>query len=285
MKSCELHIAPSSDYYVYSPSLTAMNTFFYPICTGHFIYESGYHQHRNSFDSFLLMYLQSGELTVNFMDCTEVAVANDFVLLDCYQPHGYQTSAGCECIWCHFDGPMARAYYELILSHLGNVFTMHDPYPVYNKLLQIYQTFVPNQPIKEPLLSKQLTDILTLLLTYTQLHKNVSNNSNVIEDTVSYITEHFADELTVHELASRAMLSPYHFIRIFKKETGFTPHEYLINTRISTAKYLLKTTRYSIKDICFHTGFSCESVFCTSFKKNVGVTPAEYRNKPANVLS
>ena len=57
MKSLEPHIAPSSEYFQYTPSLTAQNTFFYPICTGDFLYESGYELHRNSFDSFLLMYI------------------------------------------------------------------------------------------------------------------------------------------------------------------------------------------------------------------------------------
>ena len=60
MKSLEPHIAPSSEYFQYTPSLTAQNTFFYPICTGNFLYESGYELHRNSFDSFLLMYISHG---------------------------------------------------------------------------------------------------------------------------------------------------------------------------------------------------------------------------------
>ena len=78
-------------------------------------------------------------------------------------------------------------------------------------------------------------------------------------------------------LAEQAGLSQYHFIRTFKKETGFTPHEYLVNTRLATARYLLKNTRLPVKDICFNTGFSCESVFCSAFKQHQGMTPAQYR--------
>ncbi len=279
MKSCEPHISTLSEYYIYSPSLTARSTFFYPISTGHFIYEAGYHQYRNSYDSFLLMYIQSGELSVNFEDRTETVVSNHFVLLDCYRPHGYRTSTGWECIWCHFDGPMARAYYNLVTSHMGNIFSMHDPNSIIGKMQTIYHTFADNESIKEALLSKYLSDILTSMLLYMPIDTNTQSHINVIEDTITYINEHFVEDLTINSLAARAMLSPYHFIRIFKKETGFTPHEYLINTRISSAKYLLKNTRISIKDICFSTGFSCESVFCTSFKKNVGMTPAAYRQK------
>lgn len=277
MKSQEKYISPASEVFFYTPSVTAMDTFFYPLCTGHFIYEPGYRQQRNSYDSFLLMYIISGELTAEYNDRTETIDSGHFVLLDCYKPHGYHTSTGWESLWIHFDGPLARAYYDLIVSQLGNVFSMHDTYPVINKLQQIYDTFAQNKPVREPLISKQLTDILTAMLLYSPLHPGANNHSHMIEEIITYINEHFTADLNVSELAEQAMLSPYHFIRIFKKETGFTPHEYIVNIRLNTAKYLLKTTDLPIKDICFHTGFSCESVFCAAFKKNVGTTPTEYR--------
>ena len=45
------------------------------------------------------------------------------------------------------------------------------------------------------------------------------------------------------------------------------------------AKFLLKNTKASVKDICYNTGFSSESSFCVAFKKKTGHTPAEYRNR------
>ena len=70
---------------------------------------------------------------------------------------------------------------------------------------------------------------------------------------------------------------PDHFLRVFKRETGFTPHEYVINTRLSNARYLLRNTAMSVKDICFSCGFSSESAFCITFKKRAKMTPAQYR--------
>ena len=285
MKSQESHIAPTSEVFFYTPSITAMETFFYPLCTGHFIYEPGYVQKRNSYDSFLLMYIASGELTVEYTASDDTSdkiysrnvSSGHFVLLDCYKPHGYSNDTGWESLWIHFDGPMARAYYDLILSSCGNIFSMSDAYAVLNRLQQIYDIFAQNKPVKEPLISKYLTDILTSILLYSPIHSGTNSHSNTIEEIITFIHEHFTENLNIDDLAARAMLSPYHFIRIFKKETGFTPHEYIINIRLNTAKYLLKTTDLSIKDICFHTGFSCESVFCAAFKKNVGSTPLEYR--------
>lgn len=280
MKSCEQFVASQSEYFIYSPSVTAKHTFFYPIVTGLFFYESGYRLHRNSYDSFLLMYIRSGNLTVNYQDKEETVSAGSFILLDCYEPHGYYTDSGWECLWVHFDGPMARSYYSLVTSHLGNIFTLTDPLPAVFKMQQIYETFKNGTQIREVLLSKQLSDILTTFLLFNPVQASVYNHSEAIEESMAYINEHFADNITVEELAEHAMISPYYFIRIFKNETGFTPHEYIVSVRINTAKYLLKNTRLTIKNIGFQTGFSCESVFCSAFKKHVGITPAAFRANP-----
>ena len=60
MISYETHILPNSDYYVYTPSTLAKKLFFYPICIGSFRYESGYRLARDSYDSFLIMYILKG---------------------------------------------------------------------------------------------------------------------------------------------------------------------------------------------------------------------------------
>ncbi len=278
MKSMEEFVTPESDYFIYSPSKMALEMFLYPMQCGIFSYLPGYQLTRESFDSFLLMYIRKGELTLTFEGDTRRVSAGHFVLLDCYKRHSYSTSAGWECIWCHFDGITARPYYQNVVSRLGNVFSMPDPYPVLRKMSGILKIFYTGALVQEPLLSKYLTDILTELLLYTPMDTHTRNYANMAEETITYINEHFKEDISVEDLALRANLSQYHFIRIFKKETGFTPHEYLVNTRIATARYLLKNSRLPVKDICFASGFSCESVFCGAFKRRQGMTPMQYRS-------
>lgn len=278
MKSCEKFVAPESDYFIYSPSKLALDMFLYPMQCGLFSYMPGYSLTRESFDSFLLMYIKNGELNLTFEGTTRRVTSGHFVLLDCYQLHAYSTSTGWECIWCHFDGITARPYYQSVVSRLGNIFSMPDPYPVLCKMTAILKVFYDAASVQEPLLSKYLTDILTEFLLYTPLNTHSRNYTNMAEETISYINNHFRENITVEELASRIGLSQYHFIRTFKSETGFTPHEYLVNTRIATAKYLLKTTRMSVKEICFASGFSSENIFCSAFKRHQGMTPLQYRD-------
>ena len=277
MKSCEHLIAPESDYFVHVPGADAGKLFFYPLYIGHFVYEKGYSLHRDSYDSYLVMYIQKGQLSVTTSSESAVAREGCFLLLDCYEPHAYSTDIGCETLWCHFDGPLARAWFQAITGQLGHVFQLADPYPALSKLTALYKQFAESTPIREPLLSKYLNDILTSFLLYSPSNIRTPDRDGYMEETISYINEHFSEELPLEKLAAKASLSQYHFIRAFRKETGFTPHEYLVNVRINTAKYLLKNSTLSIKDICFRTGFSCESVFCSAFKKRLGLTPLEYR--------
>lgn len=282
MKSYENFVTKDSDYYIYSASKTAQDMFLYPLHIGHFIYEPGYSLNRNSLDSFLIIYIKKGSLIIEHNSTKETAYEDSFVLLDCYKSHSYYCTIQCETMWCHFDGILARKYYENIVSRLGNIISIPDSHSVLNKLNSIYNIFNTHSIIKEPLISKYLNDILTSFLIFSPENIDNSKYLAISEDVISYINTHFTEDITITKLASIAKLSLYHFIRTFKKETGFTPHEYIVNTRINNAKYLLKNSPNSVKDICFNSGFSSESAFCSTFKKNVGLTPAKYRESSKN---
>ena len=148
MKSCEKLIAPESDYFIYVPSLTARETFFYPLYTGHFFYEKGYSLHRDSYDSFLVLYIQKGQMSVTLSSETFSADAGTFLLLDCYNPHSYSALTDCEVYWCHFDGPLATKWFQLITSQSGNVITLTDIQPAFSRLLALYRCFAENMPQK-----------------------------------------------------------------------------------------------------------------------------------------
>ena len=277
MKSCESHVHSSSNYYNYTPSLIGKETFFYPIAIGHFIYEPGYHQRRSSFDSFLLLYIKSGSMIFCIEDQTITAEADSFVFIDCYRPHEYFTDNICDCLWIHFDGPIARGYYALIAEKLGNYFMLPDGFLAYSHMQKLYEIFERSMPIREAELSKRISDTLTLFLLHSS--EKDPQNASVFDEIRSYMNESYQEDISIESLARIAHLSPYYFIRRFKKETGFTPHEYLLQTRIGAAKYMLMNTALPVKEVCFACGFSCESIFCTAFKKVVGVSPSQYRRK------
>ena len=74
-------------------------------------------------------------------------------------------------------------------------------------------------------------------------------------------------------------ISPYYFSKLFKEETGSNFVEYLTGLRMGRAKEMLKDDSLSMKEICAEIGYSDPNYFSRIFKKNVGLTPTEYRER------
>jgi len=96
-----------------------------------------------------------------------------------------------------------------------------------------------------------------------------------------YIDTHFSDEINLDKIAGKALVSKFHFIRVFKKYYGRTPHQYLQEVRIEMAKKILQK-RKSIDEVCNAIGFKSKTSFISLFKKMTGVTPLVYQNKKSN---
>lgn len=277
MLFCEEYVSLGSDYYGYTPNTQTQKLFFYPVRVGHFLYKPGYFLKRTQYDSFLIMLVTSGTCTIIVSGKTFTACEGDVVLLDCYAPHQYGSSEGWEALWLHFDGPMARSYYEHITECSGIVLSPRDGKTVEHMLSKIYQIFRDGKHIIEASLSKYITIILTELILSDTKKEATPRIHQSLFDAVSYINKHFFESISLDSLSEQAALSPYHFTRIFKKQLGMTPHQYIVATRINAAKFLLKTTQLSVKEICFRTGFNSESSFCIAFKKHELLTPSQYR--------
>jgi AraC-like DNA-binding protein len=77
--------------------------------------------------------------------------------------------------------------------------------------------------------------------------------------------------------AREARLSPFHFLRLFARVLGLTPHQYLIRARLRRAARLLVEDKRSITDIAFDVGFADLSNFVRSFHRAAGVSPRRFR--------
>jgi AraC family transcriptional regulator len=82
---------------------------------------------------------------------------------------------------------------------------------------------------------------------------------------------------SLSELAVLAALSPYHFARLFKASTGYSPHQYVIHRRVERAKLLLSTTHWSLAAIAQAVGFAHESHLALHFKRLTGLLPSASR--------
>ena len=88
---------------------------------------------------------------------------------------------------------------------------------------------------------------------------------------------HYAEPLTVDDLAAAARLSPAHFSREFRRAFGESPHQYLLTRRLERAAALLRTTDWSVARICFAVGWQSIGSFTTSFGRMFDESPTRYR--------
>jgi len=112
---------------------------------------------------------------------------------------------------------------------------------------------------------------------FKQGQSKIEMKNNRIAKTVLYIRKHLNEAIELEKLAEISCLSKDHFIRLFKKELGTTPLQYINQKKIEKSQLLLITEEIAVKEIAFQLAFEDYSYFNRLFKKITGVTPQEYR--------
>lgn len=107
--------------------------------------------------------------------------------------------------------------------------------------------------------------------------KASEKSTGLIEQAKEYILNNYSRDISLDDVSRQVNISPYYFSKIFKEETAEGFVEYLTRIRIEKAKELLTTTECSMKEICSMVGYADPNYFSRTFKKNVGVTPTEYK--------
>ena len=106
---------------------------------------------------------------------------------------------------------------------------------------------------------------------------------SVINDAKLYMAQNYSNpNLMLTDVADAVKMSKSRFSAVFSQYTGQTFTEYLIHLRMNKAKELLKTTGCKNSQIASETGYNDSHYFSYIFKKNVGMTPSEYREKYKN---
>lgn len=131
---------------------------------------------------------------------------------------------------------------------------------------------------------ESLTQVLVIHLlrhysTFTQpiTPANRSLSHTRLQQAIEYIHAHLDRELSLAEIAGVINISPTYFANLFKRATGISPHQYVIQQRVEQAKLLLLKTDLAIADVALQVGFSNQSHLTRHFKHITGVTPKQVR--------
>lgn len=163
-----------------------------------------------------------------------------------------------------------------------------DFHPVAQKLmLEIKEEYFLCEPYYETAIYSRFMRILVDIgRLHGALKQPVSDASNSRQKDyldkflyiTNYINEHFAENLSLEQVADLAGFSKYHFTRLFKQYTDTSFYKYLNQKRIDYAKTLLLDPDLPVIDVALQCGFSSLSAFLRMFKQLNKCTPTEFRN-------
>ena len=108
--------------------------------------------------------------------------------------------------------------------------------------------------------------------------KITSQTDEIIMTAKSLLESRFSEKVNLEDIADHLNISYVWFRTYFKKHTGFSPYDYLLNIRINHARLLLKNSNSSVKEISQSSGFESQQQFSKTFKKKTGLSPVQFRN-------
>ncbi len=158
--------------------------------------------------------------------------------------------------------------------------------PVISSIAATLIREVMNGDAGSRLYAESLANLLSV-----HLLRNYAEHSNEIEkeklfsqpravvQALKFIHENYPSDLSLADIAGAAHLSTYHLTRVFKKSTGVSPHQYLVQVRVNSARSLLTAGAgdRSLAEIAAAVGFADQSHLTRHFKRVLGVTPKQLR--------
>ena len=230
--------------------------------------------------------------TIGLIDCgaqkffrsghDHIAPKNSIILVNADQVHNGQTAT--EHGWSYRAMYPTPQHFEQLAHQLSGT---RCGAPYFNQAVLQSPTLASQlhillEALTEPsntLLKESLFHTFMVQLMLASKHsprslKQMPNNAN-LSRSKQFLDEYCTQEISLERLATLCHLSPFHFLRQFKKQFSLTPHAYQIQRRLHKAKQLLKLGS-TVIDTAQACGFHDQSHFHRHFKANLGVTPGRY---------
>ena len=223
-----------------------------------------------------LVFRKPGQLTTGFGDYDMYMITLDFSHTVDKSQRSFRVSDAPEQPICELD----------ILSDIPTVFTpthQAELFEIYEKLAQCSY---PNA-VDEELQRLYVSELLFLVLSdaYSSQRRCREENSpgkSYVRRACNYINRHYSGELSVEGIAEHFSINKNYFIKLFKREMGTTPNQYVIDVRLLRAASMLMQTDYTVYQISSACGFNTPSYFTKIFKKRFGKTPVDYKSGVAD---
>lgn len=225
----------------------------------------------------LLLFTVKGEGCLQIKKREYRLQAGSIALVPRNEPNSYGTPSGetWEFYWIHPCGA-AIDFLDKVTEQGGFMMSFLPGY-AYRQKLEDLLALCAERPLHfEWQLSQQLSALLhhIALGMWTEYAQ-----TTLAQRAVAYLENHYAEKIILDQLAQQLYVSTAHLIRVFRREIGCTPHQYLSQYRLMTAEHLLEFSNDPIETIALETGFSSSSHFISQFRQTHGLTPIQFRRR------
>ena len=114
------------------------------------------------------------------------------------------------------------------------------------------------------------------MTSYVKPQNSIDYSNHIVKATKEYLENHYADDISLENMADHVNISPQYFSKLIKKTTGFNFIDWLSMLRVKKAKELLTNSNLTVKEVCYLVGYKDPNYFSRIFKKRIGITPSEY---------
>ena len=160
-------------------------------------------------------------------------------------------------------------------EELSQVIIVEKAFDAEGKLQECLMNYNYPTAVSEAVTSALLKEILCFIV-----QRIASDNTDLpdsIQKVTLFIKQNYDKDISNAQISSQLGYHSFYLNRVFKKSRGITIHRAVIDERMRVARKLLKETDLSVNAVATEVGYADRARFCTAFKKNVGVTPLEYR--------
>lgn len=256
------------------------------------VYPPGQHpdHHHFSFgqgrviEEYQLIYITAGKgiLQTQSGGKFEIIAGDGFILFP-GEWHRYKpdTRSGWTESWVGFKGKNSFLQSsEHLLSRKSPKFSIGMDDRLIRQFSNIFEMVKSDFIGAEYVLSGSVIFLIGHILTHLKRQelKITSQTDEIITRAKSLLESGFSGKVSLEDIAGQLNISYVWFRTYFKKHTGFSPYDYLLNIRINHARLLLKNSNRSIKEISQTSGFESQQQFSKTFKKKTGLSPIQFRN-------
>lgn len=248
---------------------------------------SQYYTKRENLESYLILYTYSGQGILEYEGRKYSLSKGDGFFINCRELQIYRSVSD---HWLHsvlhVNGPQLKDMYEKF-SGSGSVLFSEPVSGQYQQYLEALVSCCNSSAVFRDL---EASSLICSLLTHLVLSTARTADENrtiptTFQSIIKYIDINFSNDLSLDFLSSFFGVSKYYMSREFKRYTGFSPHDYIIEKRMNQARLLLMQTDLSINAIAESVGFDNVCNFNNQFKKKIGISPGQYRKKQSgNIL-